>query len=203
MRNFQDDFDEKEQEELQKLHRKGCIAILIAALCLAFACAATSCKSVKTEVKYNYRDSIITHYLFDTIHITITDTIHVEASSENESESETEIQFGEGGGTWNAQTGEATNVASVKQSNKEKELQKLNVTYKHIADSASAKCDSLFAANRDLQEQINHQENTKDITPRSGWDRFCTWWTIGSWVVLLLLLVYACWRVYRKYWLHI
>lgn len=176
-------------------------SIFILLLCIFFTICVLlgSCKSIKTDVQYQYRDSVLTHHVIDTTHLTITDTIHVEASKENESESETEIVFGDGGGTWNATTGEATNVASVKQSSKEKELQKLNATYKHIADSASAKCDSLFAANRDLQEQINHQENTKEITPRSGWDKFTTWWTIGSWLLALLALA---WWVFKKFYLH-
>lgn len=175
------------------------VFLLIFSIFFAICILLGSCKTIKTETQIVYKDSTIVHTITDTAHITVTDTIHVEASKENESESETEIVFGDGGGTWNATTGEATNVASVKQSSKEKELQKLNATYKHIADSASAKCDSLFAANRNLQEQINHQENTKEITPRGGWDKFCTWWTIGSWIVMLLLLA---WWVFKKFYLH-
>ena len=177
------------------------LAIIAAFFIICFCLS--GCKSVQTQTQIVYQDSTRIHTIFDTVHITITDTIYVEVSKENESESETEIQFGAGGGTWNAQTGEATNVVNVKQSSKEKELQKLNATYKHVADSASAKCDSLYAANRDLQEQIEHQENTKEITPRSGWDKFCTWWFIGSCIVLLLLLAYGCWRLYRKFYLHV
>lgn len=175
------------------------IFLLIFSLFFAICVLLGSCKTIKTETQIVYKDSTIVHTITDTAHITVTDTIHVEASKENESESETEIVFGDGGGTWNATTGEATNVASVKQSSKEKELQKLNATYKHIADSASAKCDSLFVANRDLQEQIDHQENTKEITPRSGWDKFCTWWTIGSWILALLALA---WWAFKKFYLH-
>ncbi len=162
-----------------------------------------SCKSVQTQTQVAYKDSTIYHTITDTSYVTITDTTHVEASKENESESNTEIQFGEGGGTYNMQTGEMTNVANLKLSSTVKELQKMNYTYKHIADSASAKCDSLFAANRDLQEQIERKENTKDITPRSGWDKFTTWWFIGSCIVLLLLLAYGAWRLYRKFYLHV
>lgn len=187
-----------DQTQMEML-RGFSIFLLIFSLFFAICVLLGSCKTIKTETQIVYKDSTIVHTITDTAHITITDTIHVEASKENESESETEIVFGDGGGTWNATTGEATNVASVKQSSKEKELQKLNATYKHIADSASAKCDSLFAANRDLQEQINHQENTKEITPRSGWDKFTTWWTIGSWILMLLALA---WWIFKKFYLH-
>jgi len=177
--------------------------LLIWGLVTMIALFAFGCKSVQTQTQIVYKDSTIVHTITDTAHITVTDTIHVEASKENESESNTEIQFGEGGGTYNMQTGEMTNVANLKLSSTVKELQKMNYTYKHIADSASAKCDSLFAANRDLQEQLERKENTKDITPRSGWDKFTTWWFIGSCIVLLLLLAYGVWRLYRKFYLHV
>lgn len=203
MRNFQKEFEEEERDELRNLHRKGCIAILIAALFLALACAATSCKSLQSETKYNYRDSTITHIVYDTIRVTITDTLHVTQSNESYRDNEKEIQFGEGGGTYNAQTGDATNVTRVNIKSTEKELQQMVLDYKHIADSLSATNESLRHALAEAHGEEHVQQNTKDITPRSGWDRFCTWWTVGSWVVLLLLLVYACWRVYRKYWLHI
>lgn len=162
-----------------------------------------SCKSIKTDVKYEYRDSIITHVVYDTVHVTVTDTIHVEASSQSQKENETEIFFGEGGGTWNSQTGEATNVTSVKQSSKEKELQKMVFDYRHLVDSQAVQIDSLRQALTEAQGEEHTQQNTAEITPRSGWDRFCTWWTIGTWIVLLGLLVYAGWRVYRKWFLRI
>lgn len=174
-------------------------AILLLGIAFFLCWSFVGCKSVQTQTQISYRDSIIYHTVIDTVFVTITDTVHVEASRENESESNTEIQFGEGGGTWNALTGEATNVANVKQSTKEKELQQMVLNYKHEADSASARCDSLVAANRDLQEQIEHQENTKEIKPRSGWDRFCTWWTIGSWILILLAVT---WFVFKKFYLH-
>jgi len=178
-------------------------AILIWLMVMLIGWFVFGCKSIQTEVQYQYRDSVITHTVYDTSRVTVTDTIHVEASNQHESENQTEIQFGAGGGTYNAQTGEATNVVNVKQSSKEKELQQIVLNYRHAVDSTEAKCDSLYAANRDLQEQIEHKENTKDITPRSGWDKFCTWWFVGSCIVLLLLLAYGCWRLYRKFYLHV
>ncbi len=184
--------------------RKGALknlgkAILVWAIAMLVGWGLWSCKSIQTQTQISYRDSIIYHIVTDTVFVTITDTVHVEVSRENESESNTEIQFGEGGGTWNALTGEATNVTNVKQSTKEKELQQMILNYKHEADSASARRDSLVAANRDLQEQIEHQENTKEIKPRSGWDLFCTWWTIGSWILILLAVA---WFVFKKFYLH-
>ena len=159
--------------------------------------AFSSCKSIKTDVKYEYRDSIITHYVMDTIRVTITDTIHVEQSSESTKEDMTEIEFGAGGGTYNAQTGEATNVQSVKQSSKEKELQSLVASYKHVADSQSIKIDSLQQVISEAQGEEHLQQNTKEITPRSGWDKFCTWYVIISWI--LIVMAVAWWFVKKFY----
>ena len=203
MRNFQQDCDEEQREELRRIHRKGCWVVIILSLLVAMACAMSSCKSVKTEVKYNYRDSIITHNTYDTTRVCVRDTIHVESSSGSYKDDELEIQFGSGGGTYNVLTGDATNVSNVKQKSQVKELQNTVTSQAITIDCMSATIDSLRHALNEVQGEEHHEENTKDITPRTGWDRFCTWWTVGSWVVLLLLLVYACWRVYRKYWLHI
>ena len=175
------------------------IFILIFSLFFTICILLGSCRSLKTETVINYRDSIITHTRFDTIRITITDTIHVEASSENESESETEIQFGEGGGTYNALTGEATNVNNVKQNSKEKELQRMMAVSKHITDSIALRIDSLNHIINNFHAEEHNEQNTKAITPRSGWDKFCTWWTVGSWILLILL---AAWWAFKKFYLH-
>ena len=173
-----------------------CLIVLLAFFC-------TSCRSIKTEVQYEYRDSVITHHVIDTTHVTVFDTTHVESSSQSYKDDELEIQFGSGGGTYNAQTGEATNVSSVHQKSKEKELQNTIITQAHTIDYQSVTIDSLRQALTEAQGEEHTEQNTADIKPRSGWDRFCTWWTIGTWVALLLLLAYGAWRLYRKFWLHV
>ena len=177
--------------------------LLIWALLLLIFLMMTGCKSVQSQTQINYKDTTIVHTITDTTRIYITDTIHVEASSGSESESQTVIQFGEGGGTYNAITGQATNVDNVQQSSKDKEYQQIIKDQKTTIDRRDATIDSLHRANIELQEQIEQQQNTKDITPRSGWDHFTTWWFIGSCIVLLILLAYAAWRIYRKFFLHI
>jgi len=198
MRNFQDKFEEEEREELLKLHRKGCIAVLFAIL-VAIECAATSCKSMNMDVNHDVRDSIILHHVYDTVRVTIIDSVRAEKKGESEKESTTELTFGEGGGTYNSHTGEATNVLSVKQSSKEKELQHQLLNYVHIVDSQAVKIDSLQQAITELHHDEHMEQNTKDITPRSGWDRFCTWWTIGSWILILLAVA---WWLFKKFYLH-
>lgn len=158
-----------------------------------------SCKSIKTDVQYQYRDSVITHHVIDTTHVQVYDTTHIEQSSETYKDDELEIQFGAGGGTYNALTGEATNVNNVKQKSKEKELQNTITSQAHTIDYQASTIDSLRQALNEAQGEEHVQENTKEITPRSGWDKFCTWWTIGSWILMLLALA---WWAFMKFYLH-
>lgn len=152
-----------------------------------------SCKSMQSVEKINYRDSVITQIVYDTTRITITDTIHVTASSESERESDTDILFGAGGGTYNTQTGEATNVIGVKQSKKEKELQQLVVEQKTTIDQQSATISEQSTYISHLQSELEEKQNTADIKPkRSGYDRFCSWW---FWITAILLLLRFLWWV--------
>lgn len=183
--------------------RSFSIFVLIWAIFCAICLLLASCKSVRTEVRYDYRDSVITHHRYDTTRVTVRDTIRVDASSETYKEGDLEITFGTGGGTFNTQTGDATNVASVHQKSREKELQTLILQRDITIDSLHVENDSLRHALTEAQGEEHTQQNTADITPRNGWDRFCTWWTIGSWIVLLILLAYGIWRLYRKFALHI
>ena len=163
------------------------------ALLLAFCATMISCKSMQSVEKINYRDSVILHQVYDTIRITITDTIHVTASSESERESDTDIVFGAGGGTYNTQTGEATNVVGVKQSKKEKELQQLVVEQKTTIDQQSATISEQSTYISHLQSELEEKQNTADIQPkRSGYDRFCSWW---FWITAILLLLRFLWWV--------
>ena len=175
---------------------------LIIGLCLFFAALLLfgSCKSVQAVEKVNYRDSTILHHHYDTTHITLTDTIHVTASNESERESETEIVFGAGGGTYNAHTGEATNVAGVKQSSKEKELQQLVLNQVTTINRQSATIDSLNATIKQLKKESEEKQNTSDIKPqRNGWDRFCTWYVIISWILVALCVA---WWAFKRFHLH-
>ena len=175
------------------------IFLLIFSLFFAICILLGSCKSIKTDVQYQYRDSIITHHVIDTTHVQVYDTTHIEQSQETHKDDELEIQFGAGGGTYNTQTGEATNVNNVKQKSKEKELQNTITSQAHTIDYQAATIDSLRQALNEAQAEEHMQANTKEITPRSGWDKFCTWWTVGSWILLILL---AAWWAFKKFYLH-
>lgn len=175
---------------MERVHKLTLVILLFLAAVLLLG----SCKSMQNIEKVNYRDSVITHHVYDTTRITITDTIKVEASKESEKESETEIVFGEGGGTYNAQTGEATNVQSVKQSNKERELQQLVYNQQTTIDQQSATIDEQQNRITQLEQEVEEKQNTSDIKPkRNGWDRFCTWWFVVT--AILLLVKIAVWAM--------
>ena len=184
--------------------REGCFRGLMAviagvAIICVLALLFTGCKSVQVKENINYRDSVISHHKYDTTRITFTDTLHVTASSESERESDTDIVFGSGGGTYNTQTGEATNVVGVKQSKKEKELQQLVVVQKTTIDKQSAIIDEQKEQITKLEKELEEKQNTADIVPqRKSWDRFCAWYTIISWVLVLLIVA---WKLFKRFYL--
>lgn len=137
----------------------------------------SGCKTIKTErtdlstiVK---NDSVRTEikHVTDTVYQTI--YVQVKDSSANEKQSNTEIVFGNGGGTWNAQTGEATNVQSVKKSDTERNLRlqvsSLESVLSNVRKELSEKADSISA----LKQQNNVSEKHEEKA-RSGW----YWWLI-------------------------
>lgn len=168
--------------------RYGVVIVVIVAL-LFLAMCATSCKTVKTTTieKINWKDSTDIHVVYDTVTVTVTDTIHVEVHSSKQTEDGTEINFGQGGGTYNSKTGEATNVASVKQSSKSTENKDSIANLKHQVEAYQAKCDSLSHQIIDYASELYEKKESG----RSGWDRFCTWWFLIT--AVLLLTKIAAW----------
>ena len=166
----------------------GAIALTLA-LCLLFP----SCKSpgsltenvhIRDSVAIRWQDSIRWH-IRDSVniiehHVTVRDS------------SGLFIQFAQGGGTYNAKTGEATNVAGVQQSDTHHEqrdstnyYRALASDYKHSADSIADRYNTLQSEYRKVVEKS-----------RTGYDRFCSWW---FWITAILLLAkVACW-VMEKY----
>ena len=151
--------------------------ILAATLCLCFS----GCKTVQVSEKVNVRDSVTIRYKDSTIfnvrdsvrliehHVTLQDSSHLV------------IVFGQGGGTYNAQTGEATNVSGVQQTDTHHEqrdstayYRNLDADYRHMADSLTAQLTSL---------QTEYDRAEKKM--RTGYDRFCSWW---FWITAILLL---------------
>ena len=158
------------------------IAILIAVALAMFGCKTVNVKenvNVRDSVVYNYKDSIRWHYR-DSV-VTIYNRVTVQDSSG------LVIQFGEGGGTYNAKTGEATNVTGVQQSDTHNEQRDSTAHYRQQAAEYQQSCDSLTSQLTALQSEYEQQEKRL----RTGYDKFCSTW---FWITaILLLLKVACW----------
>jgi hypothetical protein len=162
-------------------------AAVMTALALALS-ALPSCSSTKHIEQVRYRDSIITHHVTDTTFVTIQDTLTVEQHSTSVDSSSLHIVFASGGGTYNTRTGEATNVAGVKE-NKHHEEQRDSIAKLRLQiDYYQARSDSLARVVSEYESELVYE---KAAPKRSGYDRFCSWW---FWITaILLLLKLAAW----------
>ena len=148
---------------------------------LLLAACLVGCKSEKTVVKtvYNYKDSTVVHTVYDTTHIILQDTVRVEVEQSQTSEDGTTVVFVDGGGTYNAQTGEYSGVVSIKQQSKSESNSRLSAEWQHKAEEWKATADSLRAELTKAQQNdsIVSEKNTADIKPKtSGWHKFVVWW---------------------------
>lgn len=153
-----------------------------------------SCKSVQQVVEYQYRDSVIVHH--DTTHTSVVDTNYVEQHVIVTDTTHIVIQFGAGGGTYNAQTGQATNVSGVQQSTYHNEQRDSTAFYKHQVESLTASNDSLSQSIGNYKSELKKEQA---VPKRTGWDRFCTWWVIISWILIILAVAWWC---FKKFYLR-
>ena len=166
---------------------QGCLHTMIATiiavvltviLCLCFP----SCKSVQVSEKVNVRDSVAIRYQ-DSIRWHVRDSVHiVEHHVTIKDSTGLTIHFGEGGGTYNAKTGEATNVAGVHQTDTHHEQRDSTAHYRNLAADYAHTADSI--ANRYNTLQTEYAKVSKQT--RTGYDRFCSWW---FWITALLLVI--------------
>ena len=158
------------------------VAITIA-LCLLFP----ACKTVQVSEKVNVRDSVAIRW-HDSIRWQVRDSLHIIGHHVTIKDSTgLTIQFGQGGGTYNAKTGEATNVAGVHQTDTHHEQRDSTAHYRALASDYAHRSDSI--ANRYNALQTEFEKVSKQT--RTGYDRFCSWW---FWITaILLLLKLACW----------
>lgn len=160
---------------------------LTIALCLLFP----ACKSVQVSEKVNVRDSVAIRYQ-DSTRWNIRDSVNIiEHHVTIKDSTGITIQFGEGGGTYNAKTGEATNVAGVHQTDTHHEQRDSTAHYRNLAADYAHTADSI--ANRYNALQTEYEKVSKQT--RTGYDRFCSWW---FWITaILLLLKLAAWVMER------
>ena len=152
------------------------VAVFILAA-IAISYIMTSCKTIETTLndtsKTDKTDSLKKEIVVKTDTIYQTIVVEKKDSSTNEKKSSTEIVFGNGGGTWNAQTGEATNVQSVKTSETEKNLRlqvsNLESQLTDLHKELQMKNDSISK----LNQQNNIVEKYKE-KPKNNW----YWWLV-------------------------
>lgn len=180
----------------ENLQPQGCLhgiwimavaVVLTVILCLLFP----ACKTVQVSEKVNVRDSVAIRYQ-DSTRWNIRDSLHIiEHHVTVKDSTGLTIQFGEGGGTYNAKTGEATNVAGVHQTDTHHEQRDSTAHYRNLAADYAHTADSI--ANRYNTLQTEYAKVSKQT--RTGYDRFCSWW---FWITaILLLLKLAAWIMER------
>lgn len=178
--------------EGENMQPQGCLqgfwimvgaVVLTVILCLCFP----SCKTVQVSEKVSVRDSVAIRYQ-DSTRWHVRDSVHiVEHHVTIKDSTGLTIHFGEGGGTYNAKTGEATNVAGVHQTDTHHEQRDSTAHYRNLAADYAHTADSI--ANRYNTLQTEYAKVSKQT--RTGYDRFCSWW---FWITaILLLLKLACW----------
>ena len=161
-----------------------------------------SCKSVKTttndESSYKSKDSIRTVVVERVDSFIERDTLIIRDTTYLEQEKNTSIQFGVGGGTYNAITGEATNILSL---NLNETLTQLQITNRIQASTII----DLTKENALLQNKVSSVDEKKDIqtsvkeTPNS-WQ---TWLIVGLILgaILMFALIYTLKKLPLTQWL--
>ena len=164
-------------------HKHSIIAWVIIGMVLVMtALCCVGCKTVQVSEKVNVRDSVAIRYQ-DSIRWHVRDSIHViERHVTIKDSTGLTIHFGEGGGTYNAKTGEATNVAGVHQTDTHHEQRDSTAHYRNLAADYAHTADSI--ANRYNTLQTEYAKVSKQT--RTGYDRFCSWW---FWITALLLVI--------------
>lgn len=176
---------------------QGCLHTMIATiiavvltviLCLCFP----SCKSVQVSEKVSVRDSVAIRYQ-DSTRWHVRDSVHiVEHHVTIKDSTGLTIHFGAGGGTYNAKTGEATNVAGVHQTDTHHEQRDSTAHYRNLAADYAHTADSI--ANRYNTLQTEYAKVSKQT--RTGYDRFCSWW---FWITAPLLVIKIAAWVMEKF----
>lgn len=175
--------------------RKSILLLLVSVLLF-------SCKSVKSitndQSSYNSKDSIRTVIIERVDSFIARDTLIIRDTTYLEQEKNTSIQFGAGGGTYNAITGEATNILSL---NLNETLTQLQITNRIQASTII----DLTKENALLQNKVSSVDEKKDIqtsvkeTPNS-WQ---TWLIVGLILgaILMFALIYTLKKLPLTQWL--
>jgi len=161
--------------------------ISLLAIIALYILLASGCRSVQVKEQINWHDSTVINYRDSIVWIYLDSVRIIEHHVMVVDSSNLVIQFGQGGGTYNAKSGEATNVSGVQHRESHHEQRDSTNFYRALASDYRHSNDSLSNQMATLQSNYEHaKKNT-----RTGYDRFCSWW---FWITaILLLLKVACW----------
>ena len=171
----------------KKADRWEWVILLIGVTILLLGCLLGGCKTIQTSEQVVQRDSVVYHHRYDTTHFTITDTTHIVITDSLHEQHNTTITFA-GSGSYNSQTGEAQNVASVQTTADIRRLQQSNIQKGLVIDSLQARLDSANTTIRDLQSSQTIVSNDK----LNGWERFimgCGYALLGLLLIGFIILI--------------
>ena len=175
------------------------LAIVFLVLFLILIFASTSCVTKKVTDKsrtdVQRYDSVRIETIRDTIYFERLITQFVKDSSSEKSDENTIINFLPSGGSYNAETGEAKNVASVNISLQVKTL-KTKVTMYEAQEKA------WHSREQELLSRINEQNSIqqKDISTKTNTNANGLWWFLSG-AVLMLTLIFFLKRFPYTSWL--
>lgn len=187
---------------INKVAQRISFAIIIAVALIVIASIVTGCRAQKsvTETHVEQNDSASKSVSMQHDTKIIHDTVYVNEKTVKDSETETEttMHFGEGGGTYNSKTGEATNVTGVntKETKKEREQRERIEQLTHENTTIRNRADS-------LQTIVNNysSEAKEDVEPvtMNGWERFMYVSGIVAWCVIVILIIIGVVKLLRKF----
>lgn len=179
--------------------RNGRDTIIIVGIIVAILLLCCGCKTTKTTIndksEINENTNVVEDVKSDS---TSTNQTKEETTTTKEKETtkdKTELTFGEGGGTYNANTGEFTNVVGAKiDSEKEKlksEIKTLYEQYNQIKNEFEAYKDSVNQANNKLDIESEVEE-----TYQMDW-----YWFMIIGALLMLIAIVVLRKIPQTSWL--
>lgn len=169
----------------------GLLVVLVLLLC--------GCKTTKTTIvdksEINENTNVVEDVKSDSTSTSQTKEETTTTKEKETTKDKTELTFGEGGGTYNANTGEFTNVVGAKiDSEKEKlksEIKTLYEQYNQIKTEFEAYKDSVNQANKKLDVESKVEE-----TYQMDW-----YWFMAIGALLMLIAIVVLRKIPQTSWL--
>lgn len=187
---------------INKIAQRISFAIIIGIALFIIASIVTGCRAQKsiTETHVEQNDSASKSVSMQHDTIIIHDTVYVNEKTVKDTQTNTNktIHFGEGGGTYNEKTGDATNVSGVdiEESKIEHELRERIEQLTHENTTIRNRADS-------LQTIVNNYSSDakEDVEPvtMNGWERFFYTSGIVAWCVIVILIIIGVVKLLRKF----